>query len=532
MPKRSVVATGGACLAVAAGSLALPAVPTYDPWAWVVFGREIVGPGPGLSTISGTGWKPLAVLFTAPLGLFGAAAPSLWLVVVRCAGLIALVLAFRLAARAGGVVAGAIAALALLACSTWLRFLWAGNVEPLVVALVLGAIELHLRGRRQAAFALVALAALGRPEAWTLAGGYAAWLWWRDGRRWPLAVGVPAMVALWVGPDWLGSGDPLHVLHSAQGSGEAHGIQQAAVPVVELVRRTAGLAAVPVWIGTVAALVLGRRTRDRTVGVLALAAAAWTVPTLLGALVGYPAVPRYFVAPLALCCVLAGIGLAGLARLPHAPRARTAVAVALAAAAAPFVLARADGLEAQAAQASSEQSQLSSLWQAADRARLRDPNALLHPVVEPGAMANGLAWKLELRLHDVAGAFWPGARIAFLEGNDRAVLARLRRRHATATPLTAAGRWHVVLVRWAGRSRRRAVPRFFPGQGRAWLRWVRVCPPRSHAGSPPAPPLSPPCSRSPPRPAPSTSPARTTSTPRPLPAPSRSLARPAASRRP
>ena len=80
---RSVALVWGACLAAAAGSLALPGVPTTDPWAWVVFGREIVGPGPGLSTISPTGWKPLAVLFTAPLALFGSGAPSLWLVVVR-----------------------------------------------------------------------------------------------------------------------------------------------------------------------------------------------------------------------------------------------------------------------------------------------------------------------------------------------------------------------------------------------------------------------------------------------------------------
>ncbi|HEX6620770.1 MAG TPA: hypothetical protein VF024_13975, partial [Solirubrobacteraceae bacterium] len=79
-------------LALAAASLALPSAPTYDPWAWLVFGREIAVPGPGFSTIASTGWKPLAVLFTAPLALLGSAAPSLWLVVVRCAGLIALTL--------------------------------------------------------------------------------------------------------------------------------------------------------------------------------------------------------------------------------------------------------------------------------------------------------------------------------------------------------------------------------------------------------------------------------------------------------
>ena len=174
---------GGDCLALAAGRWRCQAAPSYDPWAWVVFGREIVGPGPGLSTVSGTGWKPLAVLFTAPLGLFGSAGPSLWLVVVRCAGLVAMLLAFRLSARVGGVAAGALAALALLACSQWLRFLSAGNVEPLVVALLLGAIELHLRGRRGAAFLLGALAGLGRPEVWLLVAGYAGFLW-RTERRW------------------------------------------------------------------------------------------------------------------------------------------------------------------------------------------------------------------------------------------------------------------------------------------------------------------------------------------------------------
>jgi hypothetical protein len=446
---RSVALVWGACLAVAAGSLALPGVPTTDPWAWVVFGREIVGPGPGLSTVSPTGWKPLAVLFTAPLGLFGGAAPSLWLVVVRCAGLVAFVLAFRLGARAGGVIAGALAALALLACSTWLRFLWAGNVEPLVVALLLGAIELHLCGRRDAAFALGALAGLGRPEVWLLVGGYAVYLWRAERRWWPLAVGVPAMVALWIVPDWLGSGDPLHALHGAQGSGEPDGIQRTVAPGVELLRRASGMAPLPVWLGAISAVVLGWRAADRTVRALAFVVAAWTVPTVLATALGYPAIPRYLVEPLAACCVLAGIGLVALARVPRSRRARAAVAVALGAVSAPFVLATGAGLAYQATEAQAWSAQQSGLWTAVNRAQHGEPIARLHPVVEPGTMANGLAWKLRLRVHDVRGALTPAARIAFLEGNDRAVLAALRGRDASATPLAAAGRWHVLLLRWA-----------------------------------------------------------------------------------
>jgi hypothetical protein len=467
-----VALTGGACLALAAGSLALPARPTYDPWAWVVFGRELVGSGLGLSTVAGTGWKPLAVLFTAPLSLFGGAAPSLWLVVVRTAGLVALVLAFRLAARAGGPVAGAIAALALLASSDWLRFLSAGNIEPLVVALMLGAIELHLRGRRGGAFVLGALGGLARPELWPLVAVYAAYLGRRDRRRWPLALGVPAMIALWVVPDWLGSGDPLHAFHSAQRSGEPHALQRSAIPWLELVRGGAGIAPAPVWVGAAAALAFGWRSRDRAVAALAAVAAAWALPTVAGTALGYPAVPRYLVGPVAIGCVLAGIGLVALVRLPRRPRARAALAVAVAAISVPFVVPRASGLGRQATEAEAWADQSAALWRAVDRAQRRAPVARLHPVVEPGAMANGLAWKLDLRLHDVVGAFSPAVRVAFVEGDERAVIARLRRREATATPLAAAGQWHVLLVRWAsapsrtcGRVRRAALSPRRPERG-------------------------------------------------------------------
>ena len=215
----------GGCVALAVASLALPSAPSYDPWAWLVFGKELATPGLGFSTIAHTGWKPLAVLFTAPLALAGSAAPSLWLVVVRVAGLAALTLAFRLAARAGGRIAGVLAALALLAGSDWLRYLSAGNVEPLVVALMLGAIELHLRARRGGAFLLVALAGLARPEVWLLVIAYATYILLSERRWWPLVLGVPGMFALWIVPDWLGSGDLLHTFHLARISAEPRSLQ-------------------------------------------------------------------------------------------------------------------------------------------------------------------------------------------------------------------------------------------------------------------------------------------------------------------
>ena len=58
-----------------------PSVPTYDPWAWIIWGREITHLD--LNTVSGPSWKPLPVLFTTPFALFGDdAAPALWLLIV------------------------------------------------------------------------------------------------------------------------------------------------------------------------------------------------------------------------------------------------------------------------------------------------------------------------------------------------------------------------------------------------------------------------------------------------------------------
>ena len=233
----------GGCVALAVASLALPSAPSFDPWAWLVFGKELATPGPGFSTVAHTGWKPLAVLFTAPLSLAGSAAPSLWLVVVRVAGLAALTLAFRLAARAGGAIAGVLAALALLAGSDWLRYLSAGNVEPLVVALMLGAIELHLAPAAGSAFLLVALAGLARPEVWLLVIAYAAYLLLSERRWWPLALGIPGMFALWIVPDWLGSGDLLHTFHLARISAEPRSLQGTGDPALELLRGAAGIEA-------------------------------------------------------------------------------------------------------------------------------------------------------------------------------------------------------------------------------------------------------------------------------------------------
>ena len=134
------------------------------------------------------------------------------------------------------------------------------------------------------------------------------------------------------------------------------------------------------------------------------------------------------------------------------------LAAALVAVSVPFAVSRAAGLYDQAADAKARAATLSALWRAVDRAQRRAPVARLHPIVQPGGLENGLAWKLDLQLDDVGRWFSPAVGVAFIEGDDAAVIARLRRRNATAVRLTAAGPWRVLLVRWGSQPSRSGAP--------------------------------------------------------------------------
>src|SRR5690242_2057200 len=108
-----VIAALAACAAVAALTLLAAHQPTYDPWAWLLWGREIAHGQ--LNTVGGPSWKPLPIFFTVPFSAAGdSAAPALWVAVARAGFLLGLVAAYALAASVAGRVAGALAALGVL----------------------------------------------------------------------------------------------------------------------------------------------------------------------------------------------------------------------------------------------------------------------------------------------------------------------------------------------------------------------------------------------------------------------------------
>jgi hypothetical protein len=308
-----------ACVALAALSLLLPWALAFDPWSWVVWGREVTRLE--LDTAGGPSWKPLPVVATTPLALAGGAAPALWLVLARAGGLLAVAGAAVLAHRLTGAAsrdevsargaAAAAAALTVALSSWWLFNTALGNSEGLLAAAVLWAVVAHLAGRTRAALVLALAAALLRPEAWPFLGLYALWLWrTRRESLGVLALALLPVPLLWFGPDAIGVGGALGASDAARGTASPQSAVNADFPALEVLLDFGELLTPPVLLLAIAGAALG----GRTARLLAAGAAAWVLLVALMTEAGYAGNPRYNVAPAAVACVLAGVGVAAVAR--------------------------------------------------------------------------------------------------------------------------------------------------------------------------------------------------------------------------
>lgn len=219
LTRRPILVALVACLALAGLSFLIqPFALLSDPWAWVVWGRELLHVD--LDTTSGPSWKPLPVAIVALLSLAQGAAPVLWVLVARAGALLAFVMAWRVARRLAGPVAGwiAVAAVAVSLLPSWMTIVAMGREEGLLCALVLWAVERHLERHEGQAFALAFATALLRPEAWPFFGLYGLWVFWRFPRHRPLVVALfLVLLPVWFLPDVLTAGDALQSSQKAQG---------------------------------------------------------------------------------------------------------------------------------------------------------------------------------------------------------------------------------------------------------------------------------------------------------------------------
>ncbi|MEA2244165.1 MAG: hypothetical protein QOD24_3721 [Solirubrobacteraceae bacterium] len=436
---RPLAAATAACLALAAASLALGHEPVYDAWAWLVWGRELASLGLDIS--SGPSWKPLPVALAVPLSVAGDAAPELWLVFVRAAWLLALVLAAQLAAqlaagtgarRGARIAAGAFAAasLALLTdpVTAWGRQAAGGMSEPLLVALVLGALRAQLGGRPRLALLCGALAALVRPEVWPLLAAYGLWRWRAEPATRPLLAALAlALPALWLGPDLLAAGDAFGSAARAQRDGGG--------PLVALARA----AALPLAAAWPLALV-AVAGRDRRLLVLGAGALGWIAIVAAMAAAGFPGLPRFMAPPAAVVGVLGGAGLARLIAARRAP-AVAALGVVLAGVTAlqlPGRVAELPRALRTTARVGHSHDRLRALAGAVGHdALLRCGNLATSDVL----VRTALAWELRVPLADVV-SFGAPPRLsgAFVVGPQASPRLRDDVR-AVAEPLGAQGEW-------------------------------------------------------------------------------------------
>jgi hypothetical protein len=302
--------------------------PSYDAMGWMVWGHQVLHWN--LNTDGAPSWKPLTFLFTLPYALAGHQGQLwLWTITAVTGAVASILLAARLVFRlapgpswARGV--GAVfAAGGVFSLATFLHQTMIANSDPLIVALGLGAIELHLSRRYRGALALVWLAGLGRPEFWVFLLLYGGWLAARRRAQWWLVLaGLITTPAAWfvipglTSKSWFRAGD------LALGQATAiHGNK-----LVGVFDRLRELTGTPMQIAVAVAIVVVL-WKNRRAAWLVGVALVWVAVEIGFALHGWSAVQRYLLEPGAVLAVVAGAGIATVLGMRGPVRWAAAVAV-------------------------------------------------------------------------------------------------------------------------------------------------------------------------------------------------------------
>jgi hypothetical protein len=313
--------------AAVAVTLAAGTRPSFDAYGWLDWGRMTVHGG--LDTNAAPSWKPLPWVFTVVFALLGRG-PELWLwmatvTFVSLAGLAWTArLAWALAAgpsadpgirRRAGAVAAVLAVAGLLAVHDqypfgYPHYVLSAQTDPMIVALVLGAIDSRRRDCPHGTFGLLLLAALGRPEAWPFLLAAGVWLWRaRPRARWAVVAACAAVALLWFGVPALTSRSWFVAADNAGASGYApHGdaLHRAITVLARLVFQVPWA----LWAGAAGAAALAVWRRERITLGLVGGVVVWAGIEVAFGVHGWPALGRYMFEASAVVVVL-GAAFAG-----------------------------------------------------------------------------------------------------------------------------------------------------------------------------------------------------------------------------
>ena len=303
---RAEVRLGVAAVACAALSvLVIAPAPSYDPWAWLLWGREIAHGT--LSTEEMPAFKPLTVAVCTLLAPLGGAAPEAWVIVARAGMVVAVILAFVLGRDLGGLAAGVVAAVGVAFTGDLIGYSAAGAEPGWTIALALAGVLAWRAGHPRAALACGVGCALLRVEAWPFMLAFGIVLWRQRPQDRPLLVACAVAVpALWFVPEYLGSGDVLRSGSRARMPNPGQPTTEA-FPAFAALREAATLPLWPLWIGAIFA--------PRAARPFLLAGLAWIALVAVMAQAGFSGEPRYSLPGAALVAVAGAAGLVSRPRL-------------------------------------------------------------------------------------------------------------------------------------------------------------------------------------------------------------------------
>lgn len=280
---------------------------------------------------------PLFNVYTAFVSLFGGAAVTVLTLLSLTTFVAMLAGAYEMVRLKIGRVTAVAAVVVLLTRTDLLAYALRSMVDIPFLGLLMWAAVVELRQPRRGALVLVllGLAGLLRPEAWLLSGVYFVWLGLgviRPALRLPgdrptsrllmwSAVLAAAPPLLWLGLDWLVTGDPLYSFVSTRGTAGDLLRQRPLPNAIALIPRYVGASEPFVnGVGGVIGLALGAYVLRGRMVMLAALGATGIVTYVMIAIGGLSVIPRYLLLSSIVACI--GVAYALTAWLDLRGRAR------------------------------------------------------------------------------------------------------------------------------------------------------------------------------------------------------------------